>query len=40
MSYFTTRETFFVIPLSTYDGEIQKIGGGRYTKYMWKEETK
>lgn len=21
-------------------GEIQKIGGGRYTKYMWKEETK
>ena len=25
MSYFTTRETFFVIPLSTYDGEIQKI---------------
>lgn len=22
------------------NGEIQKIGGGRYTKYMWKEETK
>ena len=22
------------------NGEIQKIGGGRYTKYMWKEKTK
>ena len=25
MSYFTSTETFFVVPLDTYDGEIQKI---------------
>ena len=25
MSYFTTHETFFVIPLSTYDEELRKI---------------
>ena len=25
MSYFTTLETFFVVPLDTSDGEIQKI---------------
>lgn len=25
MSYFTSRETFFVVPLDTNDGEIQKI---------------
>ncbi len=25
MSYFTTKETFFLIPLSMDDGEIQKI---------------
>lgn len=25
MSYFTSLETFFVVPLNTYDGEIQKI---------------
>lgn len=25
MSYFTSIETFFVVPLDAYDGEIQKI---------------
>lgn len=25
MSYFTTKETFFIVPLSTNDGEIEKI---------------
>ena len=25
MSYFTTIDTFFVVPLNTTDGEIEKI---------------